>query len=143
MPLSLIQPLSLRVLSRLTAALSQECDPWIRDDLKIACRTVLYAARGDAIGCSPDVLASYEVLGMHPAKVWPAIQARRKALGLCEETGAPPVPKKPAQSVKLWAENRSARAGSSRAAMLQGSPRTTISVPMAAPSIAAIYPNSD
>jgi hypothetical protein len=132
-----------RILCRLAEAIADEPDPWVRDDLKIARLTVLHAARGDAVSCAPHVLAAYEVLGLHPEKVWPAIQARRLALlGPLEAIGAPP--KKPAQSVKLWSEKTSgARAINSRAAMQQGSPRTTISVPMAAPSIAAAYPNPD
>lgn len=128
---------------RLAQAEACESNAHYRDDLRIARLTVSHAARGDAVLCSPHVLASYEVLGLHPDKVWPAIQARRKSLGLCEETGAPPVPKKPAQSVKLWCEKTNgARAANSRAVntLLRDN---TISVPMAAPSIAAGYPNSD
>jgi hypothetical protein len=138
-----LQPLSQRVLSRLQTQLFRERDPWLHDDIKIACLTVTHAARGDAVCCPPDVLASYEVLGLHPDKVWPAIEARRNALdGDWMLSGAPPVPKKPAQSVKLWCEKTNgARAANSHAGMQQGSPRTTISVPMAAPSIAALYAN--
>ena len=136
-----IPPLSLRILSRLETAEAQEPDLWLRDDLRIARLTVIHAARGDAVECSPEVLASYEVLGLHPEKVWPAILAQRNALGPLEATGAPP--KKPAQSVKLWAEKtKGARAVNSRAgeeAVLRG-PRL---LPMATASIAALYPNSD
>ncbi len=143
MPLR-VHPLIPRILSRLSDAEALEPDPWYRDDLRIARLTVAHAARGDAVLCGPHVLASYEVLGLHPEKVWPAIQARRKALGsLCDVADALP-PKKPAQSVKLWSEKtKGVRAANSHAALQQGSPRTTISVPMAAPSIAALYPNSD
>lgn len=131
-----------RVLSRLAQAEACELNPHYRDDLRIARLTVAYAASGEAVLCSPDVLASYVVLGLHPQKVWPAIQARRKALGLREETGAPPVPKKAAQSVKLWYENRNgARAANSRAGATVDLRDQTISVPMAAPSIAALFPN--
>lgn len=145
MPLA--QPLAHRVLARLAEAEARETDPWSRDDLRIARLTVAYAASGEAVLCSPDVLASYAVLGLHPSKVWPAILARRKALGpLCEEvSGAPPVPKKPAQAVPLWTKKTNgARAINSRAAMQYGSPRTISvpSVPMATP-IAALYTNSD
>ena len=136
---------SARVLARLTASEAQEIDPWRRDDLRIARLTVAFAANGAAVLCSPFVLASYMVLGLHPEKVWPAILARREALGpFCLEVlGAPPIPKKPAQSVKLWTEKtKGARAVNSRAAMKQGSPRT-VSVPMAATPIAAGYPNPD
>jgi hypothetical protein len=130
-----------RILSRLSAAEAQEPNPWLRDDLCIARLTLAHAARGDAVKCSPHVLASYEVLGLHPEKVWPAIQKRREALGPLEAIGAPP--KKPAQSAKLWLEKTSgARAVNSRAdeTLLRDN---TISVPMAAPSIAAAYRNSD
>lgn len=133
--------LSRRILSRLAQAEAREPDPWLRDDLQVARLTVLYAASGEAVCCSPQVLASYAVLGLHPEKVWPAIEARRKALGPFDVIGAPP--KKPAQSVKLWCEKtNSARAVNSRAdeTLLRDN---TISVPMAAPSIAALYPNSD
>ena len=133
--------LSRRILSRLAQAEAREPDPWLSDDLEVARLTVLYAASGEAVCCSPQVLASYEVLGLHPDKVWPAIEARRKAMGPLEVIGAPP--KKPAQSVKLWCEkSESARVVNSRAdvTVLR---EPTISVPMAAPSIAALYPNSD
>jgi hypothetical protein len=103
--------LSTRVVTRLTEAEAQERDPWLRDDLRIARLTVAYAANGEATLCSPDVLASYMVLGLHPDKVWPAIQARRKALlgPLYREVlGAAPVPKKPPQAVPLWCEKTNA-----------------------------------
>lgn len=133
--------LSRRVWARLAQAEVCEPNPHYRDDLQIAKLTVLYAANGAAVLCSAHVLASYAVLGLHPEKVWPAIQARREALG---PLSAPSVPKKAAQSVKLWFEQTNgARAINSRAAMQQGSPRTAISVPMAAPSINAAYPNSE
>ena len=140
MPLA--QSLSTRVLSRLISAEAQEPDPWLRDDLQIAKLTVVHAARGDAVECSPYVLATYEVLGLHPEKVWPAIQARSKALGpLCENVSAAP-PKKPAQSIKLWSKKTTgARAVNTRAGeiVLHG-PRL---LPMATASIAALYPNPD
>lgn len=136
-----LHSLNRRILSRLSQAQAEEPNPWLRDDLQIASLIVAHAARGDAVLCSPDVLASYEVLGLHPKKVWPAIQARHEALGDISE--APAVPKKPPRSVKLWCNENGVRAINSHAAMQEGSPRTTISVPMAAPSIAALYPNSD
>jgi hypothetical protein len=133
-----------RILSRLASAEAYEINPWLRDDIRIARLTVLHAARGDAVECSPHVLSSYEVLGLHPDRVWPAIQARREAVGWPPFEEVCDAPKKPSQSVKLWFEKtNAARVSSSRGAMQQGSPRTTISVPMAAPSIAALYPNPD
>lgn len=133
--------LSTRIVARLVQAEACESDPHYRDDLRIARLTVAYAASGEAVLCSPHVLASYMVLGLHPEKVWPAIEARRKALGSCEEVLR--APKKPAQSVKLWCEKvNGARAANSRAAM-QSSGEPAINVPMATASIAALYPNSD
>jgi|SRR5579862_942117 len=133
--------LSARVIARLIEAEACEPNPHYVDDLRIARLTVAYAASGEAVLCTPHVLASYMVLGLHPERVWPAICARREALR-GRESDAPP--KKPAQSVKLWFEKNERRERvNSRGAMQQGSPRTTISVPMAAPSIAALYPNSD
>src|ERR1700722_11102632 len=136
-----LPPLIRRILSRLASALAQELDPWIRDDLKIAHRIVVHAARGDATICGPHVLASYEVLGLHPEKVWPSILARREALGPL--TAAPP--KKPPQSVKLWSEKTNAARvqGSRRVQYEHGSPRTSISVLMATRPIGELYPNSD
>jgi hypothetical protein len=137
--------LSGRVVKRLTHAEACESNPHYRDDLQIARLTVHYAATGEAVLCPPHVLASYAVLGLHPEKVWPAIEARRKALlgPLLEVLCASPVPKKAAQSVKLWAEKTNrARTVNSRPAMQFGSPRTT-SVPMAATPLTAAYPNSE
>lgn len=131
-------PLARRVIARLAHAEDCELNPHYRDDLRIARLTVAFAASGEARLCSPDVLASYTVLGLHPSKVWPAICARREALGGPLRTAGAP-PKKPAQSVKLWCEKTNgARAANSRAGgtLLRDN---TISVPMAAPSIAAAY----
>lgn len=65
-----------RVLARLAASEKAEIDPWLRDDLRIAWITTLYAARGNPL---PHVEASYRVLGCHPDQVWPRIVARRVA----------------------------------------------------------------
>ncbi len=133
--------LSERVVARLAQAEVCESNPHVCDDLRIARLTVAYAASGEAVMCSPDVLASYAVLGLHPEKVWPAILARRKALGSEESSGA--VRKKPPQSVKLWFENTNA----ARVSGSRGGPTllrdNTNSGLMAAPSIAALYPNPD
>ncbi len=143
----LLQPLTRRVLARLAETEARETDPWLRDDLRIARLTVAYAASGEAVLCSPHALASYMVLGLHPQKVWPAILARRKALGPLQEVWDAPVvsiPKKPPAAVKLWSEKTNgARAANSRAGEALVLCDQTISVPMAAPSIAAGYPNSD
>jgi hypothetical protein len=149
-----------RILARLADASAHEPDPWLRDDLMIAKLTVLYAANGEAPICGPHVLASYMVLGLHPRKVWPKIVARRKAQfgrdyslyydendnWRVDSTWAEtPGAKKPPQSVKLWSEktNAAKKLMASRGAMQVDSQRTTISVPMAAPSIAELYRNPD
>ena len=141
MPLHLVQPsLTQRILVRLAEAEAQETDAWLRDDLRIARLIVAYSANCEAVLCAPHVLASYRVLRLHPEKVWPAILARRDALGPLGVSTAPP--KKPPQSVKLWTEKvTGARAANSRAGS-SDSQRTTDDEPMAAPSIAALYPNS-
>jgi hypothetical protein len=78
-----------RVLARLEAAEQKESDLWLRDDIRIAWITVLYASRGNP---QPHIDATYQVLGIHPDKVWPAICARRAALlGSLEEACATPV----------------------------------------------------
>lgn len=90
-----------RILQRLQQAEFAEIDPHLRDDLRIAWITVLYAWRGSAC---PDIAATYAVLGLHPDKVWPAIIARRQAqLGDCYEAFYPNEnlpPKKPAARVE-------------------------------------------
>lgn len=142
--------LSERVLTRLAQAEVCEPNPHYRDDIQIAKLTVLYAANGEAVRCSPLVLASYQVLGLHPDKVWPAIEQRRLALGVEEFLGwnlppkKPPVPAVGLSQQALWFENTSgAGAINSRAADSKVLREPTISVPMAAPSIAAGYPNSE
>jgi hypothetical protein len=121
-----------------------EYDPHVRDDLQIARLTVHYAATGEAKQCSPYVLATYAVLGLHPEKVWPAIEARSKALlGRGEFPDAATAPKKPPQSVKLWTgKTNAARVSVSRGGEAILSDESATSVPMAAPSIAALSTNS-
>ena len=70
-------PLAEHVLAYLEVCEKKEADPWLRDDIRIAWVTVLYASRGNS---QPHVDATYQVLGLHPDKVWPAILARREAL---------------------------------------------------------------
>lgn len=64
------------ILQYLSRAEWAEIDPWLRDDLRIAWLTVLYANRGAA---EPFVLASYRVLGIHPDKLQAAIDDRRRS----------------------------------------------------------------
>jgi hypothetical protein len=91
-----------RILSRLERAEGHESNPHLQADYRIAWITVLGASRGERL---PHVSASYAVLGLHPAKVWPAILGRRRALlgplycPACEDFCREPAPlKKPAQS---------------------------------------------
>lgn len=101
------ESLSARVLRRLEVSEKKEVDPWLRDDIRIAWITVLYAARGNP---EPHVDATRRVLGVHPSEVWPRIEARRRAqLGALYGVvwGEASSPRKPMQSVKL-------RAGSHR-----------------------------
>lgn len=138
-----------RIIARLAQAEACESNLHYRDDLQIAKLTVLYASTGEAVYCTPDVLATYNVLGCHPDKVWSKIERQREALGDPEKVlGWKLPPKKPPQSavgfshVKLWCENTNgARAVNSRAAKAFDLGDQTRSVPMAAPSIAALYPN--
>ena len=88
-----------RILTRLEDAENHEVNPHLQDDYRISWITVLRASRGERI---PHVSATYEVLGLHPDKVWPAILARRKALlGPLYEAfyGVSLPPKKPVESV--------------------------------------------
>lgn len=54
----------------------KEQDPWLRDDLRIAVRTCVNASNGIE---QPDVIATYEVLGIHPKLLWQAIAERSRA----------------------------------------------------------------
>jgi hypothetical protein len=69
--------LSEQVLVYLEKCERKESDPWLRDDIRIAWITTLYASRGNP---QPHIDATYKVLGIHPDRVWPAICARRAAL---------------------------------------------------------------
>lgn len=96
--------LARRILLRLDQAEAREPNLHLQSDYRIAWLTVLYAWRGDAVECSPHVLATQKVLGLHPDHVWPAIEARRRALLGPEYEkvfGDASSPKKPVQSVKL------------------------------------------
>src|SRR5260370_791147 len=140
--------LSRRIIARLVQAEVCEHDPHYCDDLRIARLTVSYAASGEAKLCTPHVLASYMVLGLHPDKVWSKIVAQRKAeIGrdyplyfdendnwrVDSSAGESCVPKKPPQSVKLWSEKtNAARALNSRRAEVQVLREPTTRLPMAA-----------
>lgn len=63
------------VLAYLAQREADEHDPWVRDDIRISWITVLNASEGNPI---PHICATYAVIGLHPDKVWPAIQARRE-----------------------------------------------------------------
>jgi hypothetical protein len=100
-----------RILCRLEQAETREPNPHLQDDYRIAWITVLRAARGESI---PHVSATYAVLGLHPDKVGPAIEARRRALLGIESLPA----KKPVQSVRAaeGSKTQTARDRDSRAA---------------------------
>jgi len=66
-----------RVMLRLEQFEARELNPHLRDDIRIAWITTLYASQGNP---QSHVDATYRVLGLHPDKVWPAILARREAL---------------------------------------------------------------
>ena len=91
-----------RVLARLEAAEQKESDLWLRDDIRIAWITVLYASRGNP---QPHIDATYKVLGLHPDKVWPAICARRAAL-----LGPESIPLTPQTKKQPMAANREGNA---------------------------------
>ena len=86
------------VLEYLASVEDAEMNPWVKDDIRIAWLTVLYAARGYK---EPHVSASYMILGLHPNKAWTAILARREAL-LAQDR------KKKPETVKLKAKEASA-----------------------------------
>jgi hypothetical protein len=111
-----------RVLAYLELCENKEIDPWLRDDIRIAWITVLYAASGNQ---QPHIDASYRVLGCHPLDVWTRIVARRQAVLGGEYSkffGAVLSPRKPAASVPLGSATQAlektngARAMNSRAA---------------------------
>jgi hypothetical protein len=139
--------LSARVIARLVQAEACEVNPHYRADLRIARLTVAYAARGEAVLCSPFVLACYMTLGVHPDFVWPKIQERRRALEKFSGWELPPK-KPPVTAVgrsqqKLWFEKTNGARVRGLRAVIPSSGEPAISVPMAAPPIAAAYPNSE
>jgi cellulose synthase/poly-beta-1,6-N-acetylglucosamine synthase-like glycosyltransferase len=96
-------PLTERILARLEDAEWREPNPHFQDDYRIAWITVLRASRGELLA---HVSASYTVLGLHPEKVWPAIQQRRRAmlgqLFVSEDfCGTEALPKKPPRSAAV------------------------------------------
>ena len=106
--------LSGRVLARLEQAECKEISPWVRDDIRIAWLTVLYASRGEK---DAHFWATYRVLGMPPDQVWPSIVERRMAMlgpvyaARYEEFfGETSPPKKPAQGVRFDEARRRSKA---------------------------------
>lgn len=100
-PFVLKKGMSERVLTRLELIEAAEVDPWLRDDIRIAWITVLYAALGNS---QPYVDATYRVLGCHPDQVWLRIMARREAMLRSDYKhffGEVTSPRKPARSVSL------------------------------------------
>jgi hypothetical protein len=89
-----------RVLVYLEQTERKEIDPWLRDDIRIAWITTLYASRGNS---QPHIDATYRVLGCHPDQVWERILERRKAQCgslYAQVWGGASSPKKPVQSEK-------------------------------------------
>lgn len=80
-----------RVLARLIQSEAHEVNPHLRDDYRQSFITVTLAARGNTM---PFVVASYQMYGLHPDRVWPAILARREAM-LGPTGEASPVPQNP------------------------------------------------
>jgi hypothetical protein len=68
--------LSERVMARLTSSEAHETDIWLRQDYRQAFICVSLAAKGNT---EPFVVASYQVYGIHPDKVWPKILWNRQA----------------------------------------------------------------
>ena len=66
-----------RILSRLALIEAKEEDAHLKTDCRIAWFTVRFCQTGEAVECTPAVLASYKVLGCHPDHVWPRITQRR------------------------------------------------------------------
>jgi hypothetical protein len=90
-----------RILFHLERAEEHEPNPHFQDDYRIAWITVLKAASGVT---DPHVQATRAVLGLHPDKVWPAIEARRHAKLGAEYNkffGTGSSPKKPVQSARF------------------------------------------
>jgi lambda repressor-like predicted transcriptional regulator len=76
-----------RIIARMMQQEAREPENDFKTDRRIATLTVIHAVRGDAVKCTPQVLASYEVIGCHPDQVWPRILARRAAM-----LGVRPIP---------------------------------------------------
>jgi hypothetical protein len=96
-----LKPKIERILHYLECAEAREPDVWLRDDYRIAWLTILYAARGRP---QPFVLATYQVLGIHPDRLLAAIEARRRVVlgSLYKPQVISAVsPKKPSTSVSL------------------------------------------
>ena len=66
-----------RVLARLIQAEAHEPLVYFKDDIRQAFITVTLAARGNTM---PFVVASYQMYGVHPDKLWPKMTARRNWL---------------------------------------------------------------
>lgn len=92
--------LSERICDYLAKAEDKERDVWLRDDIRLAFLTVLYAGRGYDI---PDVWAYYYYLGGHPKKIIPILVERAAKHAAME---APP--KKAAASERKAAQGKKA-----------------------------------
>ena len=63
-------------MARLVQSEAHEVDPHFRDDYRQSFITLTLAMRGNTI---PFIVASYQVYGIHPDKVWSSVLAKRKA----------------------------------------------------------------
>jgi hypothetical protein len=65
-----------RIMARLIQAEAHETDIWYRQDYRQAFICVSLASKGNT---EPFMVSSYQVYGLHPDKVWPAILHNRQA----------------------------------------------------------------
>ncbi len=72
--------LSERVLARLIQSEAHEAEASFRTDIRIAWQIVLHCMKGDAVECSPAVLAWYQVVGCHPDHFYGKLMIRRAAM---------------------------------------------------------------
>lgn len=69
-----------RILARLVQLEAHEPQTYLRDDYRISWLTLRHLQINDCVKCSAYVAATYEVLGVHPSKVWARTMESRKAI---------------------------------------------------------------
>ncbi len=97
--------LSERVLARLIQAEAHEAEASLRTDIRIAWQIVLHCMKGDAVECSPAVLAWYQVVGCHPDQFYDKLMIRRAAM-FGTEINRVKFPKKSARSIPAKKERQ-------------------------------------